>query len=256
VNCREALTKLYEYLDKELCEDDKKHLDQHLEFCSDCLKKYQLEEEFNKVVKQKICCQPDVTHLKNRVREEIDRIDASSQPRNILFLLMPLIVATVVTLVILIPSGRGSDPQAVLLAMRPFADEHTKCLQRLLEYAVESTDPLVVKAGLAQFSDLPQELFAATPTDVSIQAAAVAHLPSGDNVQFDYRAFGEDVSVFVLPRDAVDKSPLEKVERSGKTFYVGSCPFYQYVIWACEGHECVAVSKLSQSQLVDFALIF
>jgi mycothiol system anti-sigma-R factor len=256
VNCREAFAKLYEYLDKELGEDDKRQLEQHLEFCSDCLKKYELEEEFNKVIKQKICCQPDVTHLKNRVREQIDKIDASSQPRNILFLLMPLLAAAIIMLVILIPSGRGSDPQAVLLAMRPFADEHGKCLQHIIKYDVESTNPAVVKAGLEQFRDLPEELFAATPVDVSIQAGAVAHLPSGDDAQFQYEAYGEDVSVFVLPRDTVDKSPLKKIERNGKAYYVGSCPFYQYVVWTCGAHECVAVSKLTQSRLVDFALIF
>lgn len=256
MNCREALAKLYDYLDKELGEDDKKHLEQHLEYCSDCLKQYELEEEFNKVIKQKVCCQPDVTHLKNRVREQIDKIDASSQPRNLLFLLMPLLIAAAVMLVVFIPSGKGSDPQAVLLAMRPFADEHGKCLQHLLKYVVESTDPLIVRAGIAQYTNLPDELFTAKSADISIQAAAVVHSQSGGDVHLDFDAFGEEVSVFVLPRDAVDKSPLKKVERNGKAFYIGSCPFYQYVIWACERHECVAVSKLSQSQLIDFAMTF
>lgn len=256
MNCRDALIKLYDYLDKELSEDDKKHLEQHLEHCSDCLKRYELEEEFNKVIKQKVCCRPDVAHLKNRVLEQIDKIDAASRPSSILFLLTPLLVAAAIVLVIFIPSGKESDPQSVLLAMRPFADEHTKCLQHILKYDVESTNPAVVKAGMAQFPDLPQELFAATPADVSIQAAAVAHLPSGDDVHFDFRAFGEDVSVFVLPRSTVDKSPLKKVKRGSRAFYIGSCPLYQYVIWACQTRECIAVSKLSQSQLVDFALIF
>jgi mycothiol system anti-sigma-R factor len=256
VNCREALAKLYEYLDKELSEDDKRHMEQHLEYCSDCLKQYELEEEFNKVIRQKVCCQPDVTHLKNRVREQIDKIDASSQPRNLLFLLMPLVIAAALMLVIFIPSGKGSDPQAVLIAMRPFADEHGKCLQHLLKFDVESTDPHIVRAGIAKFTDLPDELFATTSADISIQAAAVRHSSSGGDVHLDFRAFDEEVSVFVLPRDVVDKSPLKKVERNGKTFYIGSCPFYQYVIWACEEHECVAVSKLSQSQLIDFAMNF
>ncbi len=256
MNCREAFAKLYEYLDQELGEDDKKELEQHLEFCSDCLKKYELEEEFNKVIKQKILCQPDVTHLKNRVREQIDKIDASSQPRNIFFLLMPLFAAAIIVLVLFIPFGKGSDPQAVLLATRPFADEHSKCLQHIMKYDVESTDPAVVKAGIAQFTDLPQELFAASPADISIQAAAVLHLASGDDAHIDFKAYGVDVSVFVLPRDTVDKSPFKKVERNGQAYYIGSCPFYQYVIWACDAHECIAVSKLSQSQLIDFALIF
>ncbi len=243
-------------LDRELSEDDKKQFQQHLEHCTDCLKRYELEEEFNQVIRQKICCQHDVTHLKNRIREEINKIDASSEPRSILFFLLPILAAAVIALVILAPFSRSADPQAVLLAMRPFADEHAKCLQHIIKYDVESSDPSVIRAGLTQFPDLPPEFFAATPADISIQAAAVAHLPLGDDVQFDFRAFGEEVSVFVLPRDAVDKSPLKRIEDQGKVYYVGSCPSYQYVLWACGAHECVAVSRLSQNQLVDFASNF
>lgn len=256
MNCREALAKLYDYLDRELGEEDKQHMERHLEYCSDCLKKYELEEEFNKVIREKVCCSPDVTHLKKRILEQIDKIDDSSQPRNILFLIAPILLAAAVALVIFIPSGKGSDPQTVLLAMRSFADEHTKCLDHLLKYFVESSDPIIVKAGASKYAELPDDLFVGTPAEINIKAAAVAHLPSGDDIQLDYNAFGEDVSVFVLPRGTIDKSPFERVERDGKAFYVGSCPYYQYIIWACEGHECVAVSKLPKEKLVDFAICF
>lgn len=253
MNCREALSKLYEYLDRELGEEDKRSLEQHLEYCSDCLKEYELEDEFNQLIRKKLCNQPDVTHLKQRILAQIDKIDASSQPRNFLFLVAPLVLAAAVALIIFIPTGHSSNPQSVLVAMRSFADEHKKCLDHLLQYVVESNDPAVIKAGASKYADVPAELFSATPADVMIRAAAVAHLPSGDDIQLDYEAFGQEVSVFVLPRGTVDKSPFERVEREGKAFYTGSCPYYQYVIWACEGHECVAVSRLPQAKLVEFA---
>ena len=256
VNCREALAKLYDYLDKELSEDDVKGLEVHIEHCSDCLKRYELEEEFNNVIKQKTACCPDVTHLKNRIREQIDKIDSASQPRNILFLLGPLVIAAVVALIIFVPFGKGSDPQAVLLAVRPLSDEHTKCLQQVMRYQVQSHDPAVIEAGLAQIPDLPEELFRVTPADVAIQAAAITHLQGGEDAHIDFRAYGEDVSVFVLPSSTIEKKPFNKVTIGSDVFYTGSCPNYQYVIWTCEGHECVAVSKLAAPKLLQFAQLF
>jgi mycothiol system anti-sigma-R factor len=155
VNCREAFAKLYEYLDKELCEDDKKHLDQHHEICSDCLKKYELEEEFNKVIKQKICSKPDVTHLKNRIREQIDKIDASSQPRNFLFLLMPLSQAYYHVGHICSFGRAQTSGRTALCAHR----DERQCLQYIAN--TMQIDSGRSQAGLTRGPDLPEGKFAA-----------------------------------------------------------------------------------------------
>ncbi len=254
MNCREALAKLYDYLDKELNEDDQKGLERHLEHCSDCLKKYELEEEFNTFVRKKIACNPDVTQLKDRIRQQIDKIDSAAQPRNIMYLLVPLVAAVIIAFVIFVPWGKNSDPQAVLLAVQPLADEHTKCLQNLINFDVQSTDPNVVKASMATIPDIPDELFKPSTPDIGIHAAGVVHLSSGDKAHLDYTAYGEDVSVFVLPQGTIDKKPFKKVNHEGEAYYTGSCPYYHYVIWTCDEAECVAVSKLAPDKLLEFAL--
>ena len=256
MNCREVLAKLYEYLDAEVSAAEKKEMDQHLEFCSDCLKKYRLEDEFNKVVKQKLQSPPDVTALKNKVRKEIEKIDIQTQPRNIVYLLGPLIAAAAIAFIIFMPYSKGSDPQAVLKAIQPFAEEHSKCLKGLTQYVVQSPDPSTVKAAMDKLADIPDDIFKVNDGNVKIVGGAVTHLVEGDDPHIDFSAYGENVSIFVVARNSIDKTPFHKVDLNGESVYVGSCPLYQYVIFDCGDRECVAVSKLPQRQMLDLAALF
>jgi hypothetical protein len=47
VNCREALAKLYDYLDSELSKDENHEIKTHLDVCGYCLQKYKLAEDFD-----------------------------------------------------------------------------------------------------------------------------------------------------------------------------------------------------------------
>jgi hypothetical protein len=74
--------------------DGKGHIDSKMlpnSYYFDCvyhpLEKAKTIDEFNKVMRQRIPSQPDLTALKNRIKEQIDKIDAQSQPRNFIFLL-------------------------------------------------------------------------------------------------------------------------------------------------------------------------
>lgn len=256
MNCREALEKLYDYLDSEIGSDERKHLDQHLESCTDCLRRYQLEEQFNKVIKERLQNQPDISALKDKIKREIDKMDDGVQPRNMLFFVAPLLVASVAALLILFPSGKATDSEVIAQVVAPFAAEYGKCLQKLTNFTVQSHDPGVVHAEISRSTDLPDELFQFSSPDVMITGAAIAGFPQGDQPLVDFQAFGEDVIVFVLDRNQIDVTPFRRVDRSGKTMYVGSCRYYYYAIWNCEGKQCVAVSKLSEDKLIEFSILF
>ncbi len=75
MNCREVLAKLYDYLDEELTASDRQDLQKHLEHCSDCLHKYNLEEQFNRVITGKLNSPCETSHLKKRILVEIAKID-------------------------------------------------------------------------------------------------------------------------------------------------------------------------------------
>lgn len=257
MNCREVLAKLYDYLDSELTSEEHKQVKTHLDVCGHCLAKYQLEDDFNKLVKQKVKSESDVANLKAKVLAEIEKLDrgsrGSSSGRNVFFLFAPIAAAAIITLFLVNPfSSQGS----VLEVVYPFATEHSKCLDHVMQYLVQSQDPTEVKAAFASFGSLPEDLFQAPHSDFRLAGAALSHTEFGDNPHIDYNFDGTDVSIFVLNRDTLKKTAFRQIQHNGKNFYVGTCPKFHYVIWECEDHECVAVSKLEEDRLLGFAAIF
>lgn len=255
MNCREALAKLYEYLDKELTNDENQEVKTHLDVCGYCLQKYKLAEDFDDLVRNASSRTPAaVDQLKNKVLTEIEKIDRGVQPskpnRNILFLLAPLAAAAIITMFIIDPFGSDGS---VLQAVYPYAMEHNKCLDHVMQYVVESQDPQEVHAALASFGEVPSELLLAPEQEFHLAGAAIAHIENGSRPHIDYDYSGNHVSLFVLDKNTLDKSSFEKVEHNGKTFYYGECPKFQYVIFECDQHECIAVSKLGENKLLSFA---
>lgn len=56
-DCSEVLDHLYEYLDREMPDNDCDKFREHIDECSPCLEKYGLEQEVKKLVKR--CCGHD-----------------------------------------------------------------------------------------------------------------------------------------------------------------------------------------------------
>lgn len=256
MNCREALQKLYDYLDKELVDSERKQLEQHLEFCSDCLKRFDLEKSVQEAINAKLQEQKfDVEPLKSRVLGEIDKIDRGG-PRGITYLLFPIAAAAILAVFFIFPYASNPQAAEVYEAASVFADLHSQCLEHILNFQFESSDPHVIDSCMSKLMEIPKELFANRAPDIEINAGTVAHLPDGDEAYLEYVAFGEMVSLFVNRHQEVNPEPFKKLESNGKTMLVGSCTNYRYVLWKCDGVDCIAVSKLPQEKLVQFASVF
>ncbi len=260
MNCREVLARLYEYLDTELDENDRKSVDTHLEFCTDCLKKYELEEEFNKVVKSKSASHADVASLKSRVLNEIDKIDrgggsSGAGTRSVLFLLAPLAAAIVITLLAIQPWSPNTKGKN-LERFGPLAAEHSKCLSELKEFKIESSDPQEVYAVMKEVGVLPEQLFTSHQGEIDMLKGGVAHTTYGTGPHLDYQLKNGNVSLIVLPKGHIDKSGLDRVENNGTEFYFGSCPKYQYVVWEWDNQDYVAISEMEEEKLMDFITTF
>jgi mycothiol system anti-sigma-R factor len=257
VNCREVLAKLYDYLDSELPAEEKNQVKSHLDLCGHCLEKYKLEEDFTNVVKRGARKPEEIERLKSKVLAQIEKIDkgegGQSGGRNIIFLIAPLAAAAIITLFLVNPFSRQGS---VLEVVYPYATEHSKCLDHVMKYLVQSQDPQVVEAALAGFGDVPHDLFPAPQADLQLAGATLAQFENGEKPHIDYHYKGSDVSIMVLDPNAIDKSVFRQVEHDGKTYFIGSCPKFHYVIWECEKHECIAVSKLDEDLLLNFASIF
>ncbi|MGI8757234.1 MAG: mycothiol system anti-sigma-R factor [Acidimicrobiales bacterium] len=52
-DCNETLREIYEYLDGELTDDDRRHIQHHLDDCSPCLEAFDFEAELRMVVRNR-----------------------------------------------------------------------------------------------------------------------------------------------------------------------------------------------------------
>jgi mycothiol system anti-sigma-R factor len=74
--CNETLRELYQFLDGELTEADRLHIQQHLDDCSPCLAAFDFEAELRLVVRNR--CTDTVP---DSLRERIAQAIAEAEPR-------------------------------------------------------------------------------------------------------------------------------------------------------------------------------
>lgn len=80
VNCSEALTKLFEFLDAEIDEIDGDRIRQHLADCEPCLGEYDFEDHLKKVVRRS-CHETAPVELHARIRYQLTILQSSTMLR-------------------------------------------------------------------------------------------------------------------------------------------------------------------------------
>ena len=76
-DCNETLREVYLSLDGELPEDDRRHIQEHLDDCSPCLAAFDFEAELRAVVAQR--CRDEVPEsLRARIARALTEVDPSA----------------------------------------------------------------------------------------------------------------------------------------------------------------------------------
>lgn len=70
-DCNETLRELYQYLDGQLSEADRDHIQQHLDDCSPCLAAFDFEAELRMVVRHR-CVEQVPEDLRQRIARAIE----------------------------------------------------------------------------------------------------------------------------------------------------------------------------------------
>jgi mycothiol system anti-sigma-R factor len=78
-DCNETLRELYQYLDGELTEHDRAHIQEHLDDCSPCLAAYDFEAELRMVVKSR-CIEQVPDQLKARIMQALKQEGCITRP--------------------------------------------------------------------------------------------------------------------------------------------------------------------------------
>ncbi len=70
-DCNKTLQELYQYLDGDLTDDDRSHIQHHLDDCSPCLEAFDFEAELRQVVRNR-CVDHVPDSLRARIAEAIE----------------------------------------------------------------------------------------------------------------------------------------------------------------------------------------
>lgn len=76
-DCSNTLREVYLYLDGEMTENDRLHIEQHLNDCSPCFEAFDFEAELRAVVRRR-CTESVPDQLRRRVAEAIRTCDSGS----------------------------------------------------------------------------------------------------------------------------------------------------------------------------------
>ena len=71
-DCNETLRELYLYLDGQLTDEDRDHIQQHLDDCSPCLEAFDFEAELRLVVRSR-CVERVPESLRARIARALER---------------------------------------------------------------------------------------------------------------------------------------------------------------------------------------
>ena len=70
VDCAEALSRLFEFLDEEVAESDGDRIRQHLADCEPCLAEYDVEDHLKKLIRRS-CTEAAPSELHVRIRQQL-----------------------------------------------------------------------------------------------------------------------------------------------------------------------------------------
>ncbi len=78
MNCQEALSRLYEMIDREVSEIDEKEIKRHIEHCHHCFELYRMENAIQDFIGRGLAnCHPtdNLDGLKTLIRSKLDEVD-------------------------------------------------------------------------------------------------------------------------------------------------------------------------------------
>lgn len=81
MNCQEALSLLYDIIDREASEIDAREVEEHLAQCRDCSGLYKIERSIAKLLQERLVQHEPTAHfaeLKTSVLRQLDQIDSEN----------------------------------------------------------------------------------------------------------------------------------------------------------------------------------
>jgi anti-sigma factor (TIGR02949 family) len=264
MTCQEALSLLYDVIDKEASQIDAEQVEAHLSQCRHCAEIYKVEQSVNELVREKLShheSTPRLSSLQSKVLKQLDEIDCadtasdqtdSENPRKSSFIKTGRLLAFAAAIVVILGAAFYGN-QAVDEHSRytPLEQAHSGCLGDLSGFRnPESTDALLASVS----EDISYDL---TPAVHEYELVG-GHLDTINGVEmahFVYANGQQVVSAFVVPAH-VFEIPLELLEtqvvRNGVTFFDHNCRGCRLVYHQIGEAVIITATTEREVQLYDF----
>jgi mycothiol system anti-sigma-R factor len=275
VDCRVALTKLYEYLDGELGLADREAIAAHLEVCRPCLSEFEIERLFHEFV-TRCAPRPEArAEFKERLLSRIAMEATATSPptarpgdasrdenRGFFPLMGRFVLAAVIVLGLGLGAGwlaqqyRGGRSDWFTLG------GYHHDLIPVEETGIETTDFAAARAFVAEHLDpaLADILPARLPDNLTVHASCVMPWRSGKMAHLELARAGsepgqtEDLSVFVIPAGCSPEKMGPEVYTTARCYQTAVLGCCRVVAWHdCDKYDCVMIADTEVGQLVSLA---
>lgn len=262
MDCRNALAKLYEYIDGEIGHAEREAIAAHVQACRECFDQFETERLFAEVLEQR-ASRPQAraefkTHLLARLSDEA----ASGSPSpvsisNLTSLWTRFAVAAALVLAVGVGAAwvdREAGPQSV--SWRTLAGYHHE-RGEVEEIGIETADYSQARAFLAAQMNpgVATLLPASAPAGVGLRECCV--MPwEGEKLgrlAFDGGAAG-DVSLFVIPASAFQFSDEARVRFANHDYRSKKLGCCRAVCWDEDGkYVCIMFGDCQANDLLAYA---
>ncbi len=253
--CKLARSKLFEYLDGELPEEQGSNLESHLVACADCRRLVELERSFRERYVEPLRPEPVPQRVRDQVAGLLDALpDDQPAARRFPTSLSWSLVAGLVLFVLggllgaslggLLGSGgerlwsRGNAP-LMRLADASVA-QHQKLARGILPHDIEHVAPKAAEQWFKGRLNFNVSLPELTGEDLTLLGGRVSNLRDLEVAALHYQVEGKDVSLFIIPFEQYKSLGL----RESPKFKMVTRQGYDVIVWASHGAAYSLVSEI------------
>jgi anti-sigma factor (TIGR02949 family) len=264
MTCQEALSLLYDVIDKEASQIDAEQVEAHLSQCRHCSEIYKVEQSVNELVREKLShneATPRLASLQSKVLDQLDQIDcespaagetkAASSVKSSFFKTGRLLALAAAIVIVLGAAFYGNQVIDEHARYMPLEQAHTGCLGDLSVYNnAETTSALLTSVNAEVAYDITSAVHGFELIG--------GHMETIDGVEMAHFVYGNAervISAFVVPAKEFE-IPGEllgtQVVHNGVTFFDHNCRGCRLVYHQIGEAVIITATTEREVQLYDF----
>ncbi len=252
--CKVARSKLFQYMDGELPEEQASALESHLAACPDCWRLVEIERSFRERYIEPLRPAPTPQRVRDQITKLLDALPDRAPARRFSASLRWGFLAGLAMFVLgsLLGVGLGrllghggqrlwDGAQASLVRLADASvEQHRKLAQGILPYDIQRVAPKAAEQWFKGRLNFNVSLPELTGDDLVLLGGRISNLKDLEVAALHYRVEGKDVSLFIIPLVKYqtlglgDSPKFKMITRQG----------YDVVVWASHGAAYSLVSDI------------